>query len=151
MRTNLIKDLSPKSKVLEQLCKAFVQRAHKIPCIITFHEVNKINKQIVSAHQRHASTFVCYFRSVCFKLTFRLLFGHSVGFESLHVVLTNVLPQIVSERSATIGVANEHVVPITGDHLEICRIKDENERAYQIIVQECQELGSAISDKHRSK
>ncbi len=59
--------------------------------------------------------------------------------------------QIVSKRSATIGVANEDVVGLAGDHSSICRIKDENEIAYRRIVQDCQKLGTIFSERFRCK
>lgn len=49
-------------------------------------------------------------------------------------------PQVVTEDSACIGIQKERVVPLTGDHMEICRIKGENEMAFKIIVQECRKL-----------
>lgn len=102
VRPELIKDLGPKSKTLEQLCTAFVNRAHAVRCIVSFFELNKLRSQI-----------------------------------------------IVSRRSATIGVVNEDVVPLKGDHTQICRIKDESEPSFRRIVQECRNLDSGIPEKHR--
>ena len=61
MRNDLIKVLSPKSKTLEQLCTAFVDRAHAVPCIISFFELNKFRSKVVSAHYRRMYTVVCDF------------------------------------------------------------------------------------------
>ena len=65
--------------------------------------------------------------------------------------LSGAFLQIVSKRSATIGVANEDVVDLVEDHFQICRIKDENEKAYRRIVQDCQKLGMDISERSRCK
>ena len=59
--------------------------------------------------------------------------------------------QIVSKRSATIGVVHENIQGIEGDHRQICRIKDETEYSFRRIVEECRKLGSGISEKHRRK
>ena len=63
--------------------------------------------------------------------------------------LTKLLLQVVSRGSATIGVADEDVVPLPRDHLQICRIKDENELAFTKIVQECQKLSLDIAARSR--
>ena len=61
MRDNLMKDLSPKSKTLEQLCTAFVNRAAAVRCIISFFELDKLHGKVVSAHYPRMSTVVCDF------------------------------------------------------------------------------------------
>ena len=48
MQTELIKELSAKSKALDDLCSAFVERAHQIHCITTFYELYKFHGSIVS-------------------------------------------------------------------------------------------------------
>lgn len=48
LTSELVEELSPESKSLDELCSAFVERAHNIPCIISFCEVNKIRGQLVS-------------------------------------------------------------------------------------------------------
>ena len=59
VRKDLIKDLSPKSKTLEQLCTAFVNRAQAVRCIISFFEQNTIRGKVVSAHCRRIFPVVC--------------------------------------------------------------------------------------------
>lgn len=49
LRSELVEELSPESKSLDELCSAFVERAHNIPYIISFCEVNKIRGQLVSS------------------------------------------------------------------------------------------------------
>ena len=61
MRSDLIKDLSPKSKTLEKLCTAFVDRDDAVRCIISFFEQNKLRGKVVSAHYRCMFTTVCDF------------------------------------------------------------------------------------------
>ena len=48
MRRELIEDLSAKSKKLDRLQSSFIERASKIPCIVTFREVNKVYSHLVS-------------------------------------------------------------------------------------------------------
>ena len=68
-----------------------------------------------------------------------------------HMNLMNALLQIVSKKSATIGVVHENIEGVEGDHRRICRIKDETEYSFRRIVQEYRKLGSGISEKHRRK
>lgn len=70
---------------------------------------------------------------------------------SWHINLMNALLQIVSEKSATIGVVHEDVVGVVGDHKQICRIKDETEAPFRRIVLECRKLGSGYPEKQRRK
>ncbi|MCJ1285009.1 hypothetical protein MMC26_004346 [Xylographa opegraphella] len=49
VRRDLIKELSAKSKPLDELCNEFVERTEKVPIIVTFHELQKIRGCIVSA------------------------------------------------------------------------------------------------------
>lgn len=53
VREDLIKQLRAESKELEDLCSAFVERAHKIPYITTFYELNKLYGNIVSTHRSY--------------------------------------------------------------------------------------------------
>ena len=57
-----------------------------------------------------------------------------------HINLMSALLQIVSKKSATIGVAHENVEGVEGDHRHICLIKDEAEYPFRRIVQECRKL-----------
>ncbi|MCJ1377534.1 hypothetical protein MMC17_000629 [Xylographa soralifera] len=43
LRTDLIKELSAKSKALDELCDAFVERTEKVTSIVTFYELNTIH------------------------------------------------------------------------------------------------------------
>ena len=61
MRSDLLQDLAPKSKTLEKLCDAFVDRADQVECITTFYEVNEMRGRMVSAHHHRTSTNVCDF------------------------------------------------------------------------------------------
>ena len=70
---------------------------------------------------------------------------------SPHIVLINALLQIVPKSSAVIGIANENAVPVAGDHSQICRIRDEDELSYRMIVQECQKLGTGLPEKLRRR
>lgn len=64
--------------------------------------------------------------------------------------LIEPLMQIVSKRTATIGVVNENVIPLDGkDHRQICRIKNEHEAAYQKIVQQCRSIGTGSVGRSR--
>ena len=68
-----------------------------------------------------------------------------------HINLMNALLQIVSRKSATIGVVHENIEGIEGDHRQICRIKDESEYSFRRIVQECRKLGSGVPEKQRRR
>lgn len=68
-----------------------------------------------------------------------------------HIVLINGLLQIVTQSSATIGVANESPEAIEDSHTRICRIKDESEFAYRRIVNICRQLGTDTSGERRGK
>ena len=79
------------------------------------------------------------------------MFCNGVGIHFRHMNLINALLQIVSKKSARIGVSHEKLVPVEGDHRRICRIKDEDEHSFQIIVHQCQKLDSGIPEKRRRK
>ncbi|CAD6581928.1 MAG: hypothetical protein ASARMPRED_000737 [Alectoria sarmentosa] len=100
VRSDLLQDLAPKSKTLEKLCDAFVDRADQVECITTFYEVNEMRGRM-----------------------------------------------IVPRSSAVIGIANENATGIARDHSQICRIRDEDELSYRMIVENCQKLGTGLPEK----
>ena len=57
MRTDLIKELSPKSKALSELCNDFVERTQDVPHIISFFESKAFDGHTVSA-QLHGKIMV---------------------------------------------------------------------------------------------
>lgn len=61
VRNDLISELSAESKNLENLCSAFVERAHQVPCIISFYEENKLRGSVVSAHYCLVSAIIINF------------------------------------------------------------------------------------------
>lgn len=127
VRADLIKELSAKSKPLDELCSAFVEQAHKIQCITTFCETNKFRGTLVSN--------CSYLESVLPNRKIFLVYFLTVIFLFFALFLTGIR-QIVSKRSATIGV---------GDHFQICKIKEKSEKAYQKIIHDCQNLGMTRS------
>ncbi|KAL8688063.1 MAG: hypothetical protein Q9218_005932 [Villophora microphyllina] len=58
--------------------------------------------------------------------------------------------EVVSRESATVGVTHELVVPLDGkDHRAMCRMMDENELAYQIVVANCKGICTSVLDYAR--
>lgn len=129
------------------LCQAFVDRAHEVPCIKSFHESETIHGETVSAHHHRTSTTMCAFSIR--PLEHCLSMSPTSGL--WHIMLMNVLLQIVSQTSATIGVVNEQVIPVPRDHCEMCRIKDERSMPHRMIVGECKKPCNDISQKSSGK
>lgn len=145
----LLKELSTNSMQSKDLCSAFVERAHHIPCIASFCEVNKIQGHIVSAIPPSDRVLMYLKGTTDLDYPFPT---HDLPPTSLVNSLMKLLLQTVSQESATIGVAHENVVPLDGkDHREICRIKDEKDEAYKEIIQECQKIGNNGHGAVRSK
>ena len=57
----------------------------------------------------------------------------------------------MTEDSATMDGLDEIPAPLPGDHMAICRIKDEDEEAFKIIVQECRKLSEYRLGESRCK
>ena len=83
VRTELIQELSAKSETLDDLCSAFVERAHQVHHITTFYEVNKFRGSVVSTHHYLASVDPWTCTASEETHVRNGLFGHTAGFYSL--------------------------------------------------------------------
>jgi hypothetical protein len=53
--------------------------------------------------------------------------------------------QLVMRNSCRIGVQNEELIPLSGNHKEICRFDNKHAHAYRKTVQVCQTHGVGIN------
>ncbi|KAM5344762.1 hypothetical protein ACJ41O_010624 [Fusarium nematophilum] len=97
MKTQLSKDLEPKSRVLEQISRSFVERTEAMT-IVSFYETSKLD---------YASAV------------------------------------IVEKESACLGLRNETLIPLNGNHRTICKYRAENHGDLRIILRNLECLCTA--------
>ena len=56
--------------------------------------------------------------------------------------------QIVTKESCTIGVINENVIPLTANHMDMCRVENKDDTAYERVRKHCKEIGAKALERH---
>ncbi|MCJ1393026.1 hypothetical protein MMC18_005898 [Xylographa bjoerkii] len=78
------------------------------------------------------------------------LSAKSKALDDLRNAFVERTEQVVTKRSATIGVTHEDVLSLPKNHFDICRIENENEPAYRRIVKDCRAIGKVVVEVPRS-